>query len=173
MRANCKDCGISQGGHVRGCPRHPDALRFKKYTPLGLANKDYGPSPYEPSPDTYLPVWQTNAANERPIKTPVFEESPGYADGVHVLRQTGYSFQYPHQDWLEARERYAKDPERHPIDTVLMHVTETNPPYVKSLVCERPGQPVQPVARFNPMPYVLLIMVVCAIATCVGVILVL
>lgn len=70
----------------------------------------------EPEPDPYISPHNVDAraAERNYVKIPVYEK--------------GYAIEYPHRDWLDARELYAKDPERHPLDTVLMHVTEDNPP---------------------------------------------
>jgi hypothetical protein len=50
----------------------------------------------------------------------------------------------PHREWVNARERYATDPEQHPLDTVLMHVTEDNPPPGPPIPVYKPREIVKP-----------------------------
>lgn len=96
-----------------------------------------------PKQPDYDSVWSLNTNGESPVKTPVYEEV--YNGGYEIqLRQTGVKHVYPHRDWIQARDSYALyhggDPEiEYRLKTELLsHVTETNPPYVKSLVCSTP-----------------------------------
>lgn len=138
---NCACCGISDGMHVSGCPnrpRKPDVM-----SPPPMKNRDYGPSPYEPPPDKYVSPHSIEWSKENPLKTPVFKYTEDENGMIHAFH-TGERYDYPHRDWVEAREAYATDPEKHPLDTVLMHVTETNPPAGPPIPVYKAPQPRQP-----------------------------
>lgn len=139
----CKDCGIEDGAHVTGCPNSPQTS-----APRGCNDKILGSRPELEMHRRYdnCPV--------HPVKPPEYV-SPHSVDAEAAARnyvkiptdKKGYYYHYlyPHKDWLDARELYAKDPERHPLDTVLMHVTPDTPP---------PGPPIpvyKPVVKQEPL----------------------
>lgn len=117
MPHGCVHCGLSGGSHSSGCK--PDDYISPHKTLLG----------------TY--PCSNHAAHVANIA------AHKYAG--NCLRHTEPSLEW--QEWLEARERYAENPVVHPLDTVLMHVTEENPPPGPPLSLYKPKPPAKPPLR--------------------------
>jgi hypothetical protein len=120
LNRSCKDCGWAvPGEHRSTCPQHRLRRNAKKPEP----------EPAPVAPDTYVSPHSVDreTAARNFVRVPVFDYTEDM-NGVQHAYLTSTNYEYPHQDWLDAREEYAKDPLAHPLDTVLMHVTETNPP---------------------------------------------
>jgi len=123
-RKACKDCGWKiEGEHYSTCPQHPRNIK-----------KDKPVQPKPPDPDTYVSPHSVDAeaAMRKYVQVPVFEEVYSGADGnggmITRLVQRGTKYEYPHKDWLDARDQFAKDGTWESLNAMLQHVTETNPP---------------------------------------------
>lgn len=126
--STCTRCGVTYGGHTQECPRNPN------------------PRP-QPNPDPYVSPHALDYSNEKPVKIPVFEYVQDSAGVIHAHHKDDKTA-YPHRQWVKARDLYAKNPELCPLDTVLAHVTETNPPPGPPIVVYKPA--IRPAAKFSP-----------------------
>lgn len=155
----------------RECPVHgPNAVKprlpdYEGSSALSKPCKDCEPVQAEPKPDPYVSPHSTDAkaAARNYVKAPVYEEVPALDLNTVALNHTGYDYLYPHQDWLNARDQFAKDGTWKSLNAVLMHVTETNPPPGPPIPVYKPAQPV---SAFHPLIYVGLIL--CVISVAIG-----